>query len=78
MNNNDRVAIGEDAEFMKLDEELYKAIQNVVTKSGLKEFEINAGSHIFNTYCELRNAISEIIDDEKAHAIIKQKEMGRD
>lgn len=51
MNNND-------AEFIKLDEELYKAIQNVVTKSGLiKEFEINADSHTFNAYCELRNAI---------------------
>ena len=51
MNNND-------AEFIKLDEELYKAIQNVVTKSSLiKEFEINADSHIFNAYCELRNAI---------------------
>ena len=51
MNNND-------AEFIKLDDELYKAIQNVVTKSSLiKEFEINADSHIFNAYCELRNAI---------------------
>ena len=48
-----------DTEFMKLDEELYTAIQNVINKfDGLKEFEINADSDVFNSYCELRNVIS--------------------
>tara|TARA_R100001460_G_scaffold7778_1_gene19501 strand:+ start:832 stop:1014 length:183 start_codon:yes stop_codon:yes gene_type:complete len=47
-----------DTEFMELDEELYKAIQNVVTKfSGIKEFELNADSDTFNAYCDLRNII---------------------
>ena len=39
-----------DTEFMKLDEELYTAIQNVINKfDGLKEFEINADSDMFNS-----------------------------
>lgn len=53
-----------DSEFMKLDEELYKAIQNVVTKfNGAKDFQLNADNDTFNIYCELRNVISNTINE---------------
>ena len=53
-----------DSEFMKLDEELYKAIQNVVTKlNGAKDSELNADNDTFNIYCELRNVISNTINE---------------
>ena len=63
-NNEDRKM--SDAQFIKLDDELYEAIQDVVTKiDGMKEFELNADSDSFNAYCELRNVISNIIERGK-------------